>query len=71
MVGVHNRISPFACFHSLLQEVVVTGDWFLWGTSVFVLDRPMVDNMHAVVKPTLSQFQHEMIGKCSGIKIKL
>lgn len=71
MVGVCNRIPPGAWFHSLLQEVVATGGWFLWGTSVFVLDRPIVDNTHAVIKPTLSQFQHEVVGKCSGSKIKL
>lgn len=71
MVDVRNRISPCAWFHSLLQEVVATGGWFLWGTFVFVLDQPIVDNMHAVVKPTLSQFQHEVMEKCSGSKIKL
>lgn len=44
--GVPNGISPSAWFHSLLQEVVATGGWFLWGASVFVLGRPIVDNMH-------------------------
>lgn len=66
-----NRISPCAWFHSLLQEVVATGGWVLWGTSVFVLDPPIVDNMHAVVKPAFIQFQYEVMGKCSGRKIKL
>lgn len=68
MVG---GISPCAWFHSLFQEAVATGGWFLWGTSVFVLDPPIVDNMHAVVKPTLIRFHYEVMGKCSGSNIKL